>query len=152
MPDDSTFNQFDNPYEKAAYKALCAEFGIDPSSDFRFTHGANHGLGNVYVWGKSVGLVKTDFAYPGFNKFSDEGGAANKGNLIQYSETGGEADNQYDWFAPNSASGLTNAGLTRINESIEAYVYCILGGQVGARTSIVNNDGGSGEAQKSFKK
>ena len=47
LPDDPTFNQKDNHYDIASYKRICAEFGVDPSSDFRFTHGKKHGLGNV---------------------------------------------------------------------------------------------------------
>jgi len=57
--------------------------------------------------------MKTKNAYPGFNKFSDEGGKAIKGNLIYYIEP--DAVPQFDWFAPNTAPGLTQAGLARIN-------------------------------------
>jgi len=57
--------------------------------------------------------MKTKNAYPGFNKFSDEGGKAIKGNLIYYIEP--DAVPQFDWFAPNTAPGLTQAGLGRIN-------------------------------------
>ena len=39
LPGDPTFNQFNNHYDTASYKRICAEFGIDPSSDFRFTVG-----------------------------------------------------------------------------------------------------------------
>ena len=39
LPDDSTFKQRGNKYAIASYKKICGEFGIDPSSDFRFTHG-----------------------------------------------------------------------------------------------------------------
>ena len=39
LPDDPAFNQQENPYDVASYKRLCAEFGIDPSTDFRFTYG-----------------------------------------------------------------------------------------------------------------
>ena len=76
LPGDPPFNQFNNHYDVASYKRLCSEFGIDPSSDFRFTHGANHGLGSVYVY--ASGASKTDYLYPGWNKFSDEGGKAIK--------------------------------------------------------------------------
>ena len=50
LPDDPTFKQRDNKYAIEAYKKICGEFGIDPSSDFRFTHGKNHGFGTVYIW------------------------------------------------------------------------------------------------------
>ena len=49
LPDDPAFNQQENPYDVASYKQLCAEFGIDPSTDFRFTYGQNHGLGYVNI-------------------------------------------------------------------------------------------------------
>ena len=45
LPDDTVFKQVDNPYDAASYKRLCGEFGIDPSTDFRFTYGQNRGLG-----------------------------------------------------------------------------------------------------------
>ena len=60
-------------------------------------------------------------------KFSDEGGKAIDGNRISYIRPDPVANTQYDWFAPKTASGLTQAGFSRINQSIAAFVYCILG-------------------------
>ena len=37
LPGDPTFNISGNCYDAALYKWICAEFGIDPTSDFRFT-------------------------------------------------------------------------------------------------------------------
>ena len=71
LPEDPTFNQFNNHYDVASYKRLCNEFGIDPSVDFRFTRGANHGLGSIYIWVTDHGPMKTGVSYPGFYKFSD---------------------------------------------------------------------------------
>ena len=76
LPGDPTFNPLNNHYDVASYKRISAEFGIDPSSDFRFTVGKNHGLGRVN------GEMQLDFKYPGWMKFSDEGGDASKGNRI----------------------------------------------------------------------
>ena len=50
LPGDPTFNKCDNHYDVASYKRICDEFGIDSSSDFRFTHRANHGLGSIYFY------------------------------------------------------------------------------------------------------
>lgn len=50
LPDDPTLNQMDNKYNKASYKRLCAEFGVNPSTDFGFTNDSSHGLGSIYVW------------------------------------------------------------------------------------------------------
>ena len=67
LPGDPTFNPLSNHYAVAAYKRICAEFGIDSSSDFRFTIGKNHGLGRVN------GEMQLDFKYPEWMKVSDEG-------------------------------------------------------------------------------
>ena len=48
----------------AAYKKICGEFGIDPSTDFRFTHGKNKGLGNAYIWVTYSGPKSTYYNYP----------------------------------------------------------------------------------------
>jgi len=37
LPSDTTCNPSSNNYVVASYKRICAEFGIDPTSDFRFT-------------------------------------------------------------------------------------------------------------------
>ena len=135
----------------ASYKRICAEFGIDSTSDFRFTGRKNHGLGDVYIGVSGHGAMKTGQAYPGgFYKFGDEGGKAKDGNLIDYIELDAVAYSQYDWFAPNKTSGLTQAGLARVNQSIEAFVYCILGAQVNVRSSILGEGGRAKEAQTEF--
>ena len=141
FPEVPTFNQFNNHYDVPSYKRLCSEFGIDPSSDFRFTRGANHGLGSIYIGVSGHGTMETGVSYPGFDKFSNEGGSASKGNLISFIEPDDVAYAQADWFAPNTAKGLTQAGLSRINQSIEAFVYCILGAQVNVRSSILGSRG-----------
>ena len=146
LPGDPTFNQYNNHYDVASYKRICAELGVDPSSDFPFAHGKNNGLGNVYIYAQ--GTSKTDYEYPGYNKFSDEGGKAIKGDLIYYTEP--DVSTPYDWFAPKTAAGLTQAGLSRINQSIEAFVYCILGAQVNVRSSILGVGGRAKEAQTEF--
>ena len=148
LPGDPTFNQFNNHYDEPSYKRLCAEFEIDPSSEFRFTHGKNGGLGHVYVYAQ--GASKTEYAYPGWNKFSDEGGKAINGNLVFYIEPDKIAATQYDWFAPKTAAGLTQPGLSRINQSVEAFVYCILGAQVNVRSSILGTGGRAKESQTEF--
>ena len=150
LPGDPTFDLFNNKYDVASYKRICAEFGVDPSSDFRYTTGANHGLGSVYIYVTNVGPDKTSASYPGFNKFSDEGGSGSKGNLIYYVEPDDAAYGQADWFCPNVAEGLTQAGLARINQSIEAFVYCVLGSQVNVRSSILGTGGRAKEAQSEF--
>ena len=88
LPEDPTLNQKNSNYDIASYKRICGEFGIDPTSNFRFTCGANHGLGSIYVGVSGHGTTKTGVSYPGFDKFIDEGGSASKGNLISFIEPG----------------------------------------------------------------
>jgi len=45
---------------------------------------------------------------------------------------------------------LTQVGLSRINQSIEAFVYCVLGAQVNVRSSILGSGGRAKEAQSEF--
>jgi len=149
LPGDPTFNISSNNYDIASYKRICAELGIPPISDFRFTGGKNYGLGSVYIGVTGHGPMKTGTAWPGgYYKFSDEGGRAADGNQLYFMKP--EDRPQYDWFAPNKSAGLTKAGLARINESIEAFVYCILGAQVNVRSSIIGDGGRAKEAQTEF--
>jgi len=149
LPGDPTFNISNNKYDIASYKRICAEFGIPPTADFRFTGGKNHGLGSVYIGVTGHGPQKTGTAWPGgYYKFSDEGGRASNGNQLYFMKP--EDRPQYDWFAPNKTAGLTKAGLARINESIEVFVYCILGAQVNVRSSIIGEGGRAKEAQTEF--
>ena len=144
LPGDPTFNPFNNHYDVASFKRICAEFGIDPSSDFLFTIGKKHGLGRVN------GEMQLDFKYPDWMKFGDEGGKAIKGDLISYIRPDPVAARQHDWFASKTAAGLTQAGLSRINQSLEAFVYCILGAQVNVRSGFLGEGGRAKEAQTEF--
>jgi len=106
-------------------------------------------LGDVFIWVSGVGPYKTSYKYPDFNKFSDEGGSAIKGNLIQYIENT-VSSHQYEHFVTPVSYGLTNAGQARINQSIEAFVYCILGSQVNVRSSIIGSSGSAKEVRREF--
>jgi len=95
--------------------------------------------------------MKTKFPNPGFNQFSDKGGKTIKGSLIYYTEPDAAANAQEDWFAPNKAPGLTPMKLLRINQSIEAFVYCILGAQVNVHSSTLGQGGRAKEAKSKFR-
>ena len=98
MPDDPTFSQTNNKYDEPSYKRICNEFGVNPSSDFCFTHGANHSLEGVYIYVPNLGPSKTLYNYPGKSKFSDEGGASKKGNLVFYIEPDDDATHRQTGF------------------------------------------------------
>ena len=150
LPGDTAFSQTENKYDIPSFKRICAEFGISPNADFRFTRGDNHGLGSVFEYFSYSGYTKTPFKYPSKEtKFADEGGRASDGNLVPYIENT-EARNQYEYFLCPVSHGLTSAGLSRINQSIESFCYAILGSQVDVRSSIAGSQGSAIETQRQF--
>ena len=150
FPGDTAFSQTENKYDIPSFERICAEFGISPNADFRFTRGDNHGLGSVFEYFSYSGYTKTPFKYPSKEtKFADEGGRASDGNLVPYIENT-EARNQYEYFLCPVSHGLTSAGLSRINQSIESFCYAILGSQVDVRSSISGSQGSAIETQRQF--
>ena len=150
LPGDTAFNQTENKYDIPSFERICAEFGISPNVDFRFTRGDNHGLGSVFEYFTNSGYIKTPYEYPSEEtKFEDEGGRASDGNLVPYIENT-EARNQYEYFLCPVSHGLTSAGLSRINQSIESFCNAILGSQVNVRSSIAGSQGSSIETQREF--
>ena len=151
LPGDPPFNEKDNRYDIPSYKRICKEFNVPSDADFRCHKGENHGLGSVYIWVSYQGPSKAGHksSYPGFFKFSDEGGEGSKGNLLQYI-LNDETKDQYEYFLTRVSNGLTNAGQARLNQSIEALVYCVLGAQVNVRSSILGNTGSAQEVRQEF--
>ena len=150
LPGDTAFSQTENKYDIPSFERICAEFGISPNADFRFTRGDNHDLGSVFEYFTNSGYTKTPFKYPSKEtKFEDEGGRASDGNLVPYIENT-EARNQYEYFLCPVSHGLISAGLSRINQSIESFCYAILGSQVDVRSSISGSQGSAIETQRQF--
>ena len=156
LPDDPAFNQKDNPYDVASYKRICAEFGIDPSTDFRFTYGQNRGLGYVNIMYSDGPFAHKQWQYPPADLSNpssqrlagDSGTTAN--NTIAFIRNDQGADKQFEHFVPDQTSGLTLNGLGRINQSIMAFGYCILGAQANTRSSILGNLGTARNTQTDF--
>ena len=156
LPDDPAFNQKDNPYDIASYKRICAEFGIDPSTDFRFTYGQNHGLGYVNIMysdgpfaHKQWQYPPADLSNPSSQRLAGDSGVTTN-NTIAFIRNDQGADTQFEHFVPAQTSGLTLNGLGRINQSIMAFGYCILGAQANTRSSILGNLGTARNTQTDF--
>ena len=73
-----------------------------------------------------------------------------KANGIYYVRNDQGADKQFEYFVPNYSQGITYPGLARINQSIEAYCYRILGAQARTRSTIQGVSGGAIETQREF--
>jgi len=153
LPGDSGFTMV-GTYNKAAHERLCNEFGISTKDSFRFEKGPNKGIGFVYAtdgkkvhiaWGSQRPIPKEDeynSKWPnGQYKFGDPYTPVG----FLYNPLAGK---QYEYFIPPKGHGLRNLG--RLNRSIEAFVYCVLGAQVNTRSSIVGGSGGAMEAQQEF--
>ena len=159
LPDDPAFKQQENPYDVASYKRLCAEFGIVPSTDFRFTYGQNRGLGYVmyrYIMysdrpfaHKQWKYPPADLSNPSSQRLKGDSGTTDN-NTIAFIRNDLGADKQFKHFVPNYSSGLTLNGLGRRNRSIEAFSYCILGAQANTRSSILGNLGTARNTQTEF--
>ena len=61
-----------------------------------------------------------------------------------------DIDNGYEYFLTRVSNGLTNAGQARLNQSIEALVYCVLGAQVNVRSGILGETGSAQEVRQEF--
>ena len=95
-------------------------------------------------------IPPADMSNPSSQIFSDEGSTESDGNRIDFIRNDQGADKQLEHFVPNRASGLTLNGLGRINRSIEAFGYCILGAQANTRSSIVGVTGTARNIQTDF--
>ena len=165
LPDDSVFNALDNPYNKVKYELLCSEFGVTEASDFRYREGQNNGLGYGYEYYTGRGPVRQKNAvYNGHDFFLSADNVyythtffgkkkhirpdSSRAHYYFFRNDGTES--QYNNFIVNDGNGLTSAGLARLNESIEAYVYCILGAQANIRSTIIGNTGSAQQVRKEF--
>ena len=82
---------------------------------------------------------------------SVEGGKAIEGNIIYFIRNdNAKVERQFDFVLADKSAGLTQAGMVRLNQLIEAFVYCILGAQVNVSSSILGSLGSAKEAQHEF--
>jgi len=127
LPWDNTFVWTGTRYNHNALNRLCNEFGIPNNPDFRFK-------------GESTDADKFSFHYT----------SPYKDSLTAYYTSTHQNRSQYNWFVPEKSKGLTKSGVARLNNSIEAYVYTILGSQVNTRSSILGDSGSAIETQQVF--
>ena len=110
LPGDLTFSQTNNKYDIPSYKRICAKFEVEPTTDFRFMHGHNHGLGYVSVfYDDGTSWPPATLSNPSSQRFADESWARKgKGNVL------GSETNRPP--IGSKAKGLKQAGLTRLNQ------------------------------------
>ena len=72
------------------------------------------------------------------------------GNAVYFIRNDDGTDKQFEYFAPNHAKGFTDIGLARIDQSIQAYCYSVLGAQANSHTSIIGDSGSAKNTQLDF--
>ena len=90
-----------------------------------------------------------DLSHPSSQRLKGDSGTADN-NTIAFIRNDQGTDKQFEHFVPNQTSGLTLNGLGRINRSIEAFGYCILGAKANTRSSILGNLGTAKKKQTDF--
>ena len=90
-----------------------------------------------------------DLSNPSSQRLAGDSGATTN-NTIAFIRNDQGADTQFEHFVPGQTSGLTLNGLGRINQSIMAFGYCILGAQANTRSSILGNLGTARNTQTDF--
>ena len=90
-----------------------------------------------------------DLSNPSSQRLAGDSGATTN-NTIAFIRNDQGADTQFEQFVPGQTSGLTLNGLGRINQSIMAFGYCILGAQANTRSSILGNLGTARNTQTDF--
>ena len=135
LPGDVGFNAYDSHYNAPAFERLKNEFKAP--GDFRFLAPSNGGVGDPYGY-DYAGLNVEEGGWPNpENRFRDEGKPKYGGPEIEGLKDA-RTPIQYNWFVLATGRGLVN--MARINRSIEAFVYCVLGAQVNTRQSILTQE------------
>jgi len=167
-PGDQDFNPYNNPYDKNEYRKLLNEFGVTDKDIPEIDQPAN-GLG--YCYRKVTGGKLEDSNLPDPAPTFKSTGAKNIYRNVKREgalepNTGGSSywgtsyDFGGDWInltkvqqdsfnynrvIPDHSKSFTSPGIVRLNDSVRAYVYCLLGAQVQARQA-----GSSLESQQEF--
>ena len=175
LPTDQSWNAFNNGIDMSAFQRLCAEFKIPNSADFRQRLDNSHGMGSFYFFKKFyqykfiVSKKWTELTNggdydPSMNwKISIHAdrfkGADKQTDEIEYIKqtlskqtdltTEGNPFDAIGSFVLDKSSGFTQAGVSRINDSIRSFVWAVVGAQSQTRSSILGT-GKAFDAQKQF--
>ena len=97
---------------------------------------------------QEVDLTPANLSNPSSQRFANEGGKDDAENLLDFVKNDQGADRQFEYFA-NTSAGLTQSGLSRLNQSIKAIVHCVLVAQVNVQRSLLGDGGRAKEVKAS---
>ena len=135
LPTEPSWNALDNSIDMTAFERFCNEFGVSQHSDFRHKVSANNGIGIVYNYATHLGYRPVNSPYNS-KTMSFTTRTTNEILHIDYIAQGVEAGDGFVYLMLDHSKGFTRAGVERINESVRAFVWAILGSQGQTRTSI----------------
>ena len=58
LPQDTSWNAFDNSYDRSAYERICNEINVDVNADWIQKQNDNQGLGRIYNYWTGVGTIR----------------------------------------------------------------------------------------------
>jgi hypothetical protein len=145
IPGDALFKTTENNINGIKYQKLCNEFAVSPNADFRFKGGDNGGLGTMYNYWSNLGYRALNGSLYNPNKFQFIDNSTNEAEKIDYIKQD-TATEGWQQFIPEKSEGFTKAGVVRLDDSIRAYVHCVLGSQAQTRSNILT----SPETQQNF--
>ena len=150
LPQDTSWNAFDNNYNRSAYERICKEFYVDINADWRQKQSDNQGLGRIYNYYTNMGYHPFDKGVEYDKKdYSFTQATSNDIIHIYYIAQSTEATTAWTTFILDDSKGFTRAGVECINDSIQTYCWAILGSQSQTRTDILGT-GTAFDAQKQF--
>ena len=119
-------------------------------ADWRFKGDDNNGLGVMFIKGYDY-LALPKYTYDP-NKFTFISKLSERKTYTKIKTYPIEFIHQYNfngfmYFIMQNSRGFSRSGIERINDSIRAYIYCVMGAHAQTRSSIVGNTGPSFDAQ-----
>ena len=165
LPQNKSWDAFNNDYDKSSYERIFKEFNVNPNSDWRQKmYSSSDGLGVIYTTSHTA-WKRTDFRRDNSSKhitsstshnldltkmtFGPEIPGGRKCGIssceylppkkihIDYIKQEDGVKDVWTTFILDQSEGFTRAGIERINESIRTYCWAILGSQSQTRTSIL---------------
>ena len=139
LPGDKSYSWYENAYDARAYKRLCTEFRVAPSTDWSQTlDNGCQGLGSWSTYTEPSGAYR--------HAHYSDGPFFHPKDAIRYNR---DISGAWTMFILDKSEGFTQAGVERLNDSIRTYVWAILGAQAQTRSNILKAWTGF-DAQKPF--
>ena len=131
LPEDKSYSWCQNGYDTRAYKRLCSEFGV--STDTNWRQKLDHGCHCLGSWST---YMTPSHEYRHAHQ-AWHGTFFHPMDAIRH-----KRDISAAWatFVLDNSDSFTQAGITRLNDSIRTYVWAVLGSQAQTHSNILERD------------